>query len=260
MDYYSILGVSHDASSEDIKRAYRRLAMEYHPDRNPSPEAEEKFKQISEAYQVLSDPDKRRVYDRGGHSMFDFDFFHSPFDIFESVMRGRNRSPRYQGPIPMRGQNVQVRVDVPLYSAIVGSKFKVAFEDTVVCEVCNGNPAITTSTCQICGGRGVFMEERRDGPVFMRVQRGCHGCNGTGLTPTSLCINCKGQGFHLIKIEHEVVLDKMSDPIRQVVLPGQGRSGKHGGPNGDLIVDFIVKMPKLEDLTKKQLEILREIG
>ena len=194
-DYYSTLGVARDADETAIKKAYRKLAVKYHPDRNPGNiEAEDKFKKISEAYAVLSDPDKRRQYDNPGPSgLGGFeDIFRgfNPFSFFE-----QHRHQRHRPPGARINEDLIVKVDLSFLESVWGCEKNIQYKMAVGCEVCSSTghqQSSSTSPCLTCGGRGKIM--RQQGP--MRVTQICFGCSGSGLNPPPGCNTCSGTGKH----------------------------------------------------------------
>ncbi len=258
-DYYEILGVPKDAAKDDIKRTYRKLAMQYHPDRNKSPEAEEKFKEISEAYAVLSDDEKRSQYDRFGmagiegkytwEDIFrgaDFDEIfkdlgfgfgaQSIFDMFFRRMR-----PRYG---PERGPDLRYDLEITLEQAASGLKNQIEVPRTETCQRCKGSgaePGTSSSQCPRCQGTGQMRFERAS-PFgrFVQIQT-CDRCHGAGVLITAKCRECNGRGIveRLRKIDVSVPPGVDSDS--HLRLRGQGEAGIRGGPSGDLYIVLHIK-------------------
>jgi len=246
-DYYSILGVERNATDEDIKRAYRRLALKYHPDRNPGDKTcEERFKEINEAYACLSNPEKRSNYDRygtpegpGGFEGFgdfasDFgDIFGDFFgDIFGDFTRRRTR--------PTRGEDLRYDLELTLEEAISGVQKKISIPRWETCHVCKGSrtePGKSPVTCPACKGAG----HTRIQQGFFSISRTCSRCNGTGSVITDPCTECKGQGR--IKKKHTINLKVPAgvDTGVRLKVSGEGEGGSHGGPPGDLYVVINVK-------------------
>jgi len=258
-DYYKTLGVAEDASKEDIKKAFRKLSMKYHPDRNQGDKnAEEKFKEINEAYTVLSDTNKRKQYD----SPFGEDSFE---DLTRSFFGGRSpftnvniRRPR-NTKRPMKGPVLKYVKDVPFVYFIVGGKvgFDISFPN--LCEKCNGTRCSEWKPCTNCNGTGVIVHTEQNGNTFFRQSMACNVCRGMGELGIKDCDACNGKGY--IGVEKHVEFDVPKD-VRDghiVTLFEMGRVGSYGGPNGDILVKLRMKMPKEEDLTEEQINVLKEI-
>lgn len=256
IDYYEILEVSREAGGDEIKKSYRRLAMDYHPDRNASHDAEEKFKELSEAYQVLSDPNKRAHYDRFGHAptgaqgfggfehidlsealnIFMRDF--GGFSGFDGIFGGREQAD------PRRGQDIKMTVRLSLQEVAQGAKRSIKLKTLTACDACAGSGAAAGTTptrCASCSGSGEVRRAARS--MFGQfVQVGpCPTCHGEGTTIGSPCELCRGDGR--IKGERTVSVDIPAGVSSQnyLTLRGQGAAGPRGGPNGDLIVMLDVK-------------------
>ena len=265
-DYYEILGVSRDASKEAIKRAYRRLALKYHPDRNKSPDAAEKFKEISEAYAVLSDDEKRMRYDRFGHAGIsgrytwdeifrgtDFDEifkdlgfgaggFDRIFDMFfGSRVRQRYGSQRYG---PQRGMDLQHNLQVTLEEAAFGHEAKINIPRTEVCPFCNGTGAkqgTTPRKCPKCNGTGEIRYTSTFGFTHFTEIRTCDSCHGNGTIIDHPCEHCHGTGRVKRARKIMVKIPPGIDSGYSLRLRGEGEPGVHGGPPGDLYVTVYVK-------------------
>jgi molecular chaperone DnaJ len=239
-DYYEVLGVERQANDEDIKRAYRRLAMQYHPDRNVGDaEAEEKFKEASEAYEVLRDPEKRRRYDRYGHAGLDgmnvphFNDAQSVFDLFGDLFgdifgqRGRHG--------PQAGRDLQAVIEVDLLEAARGSTKTVQLSREEVCSDCSGSgsrPGSRPATCRRCNGHGVVVQSQG----FFRVQQTCRGCGGRGLVITDPCAGCRGNGRVVSRRSLEIAVPPGVDTGTRIRLSREGDAGEPGAPAGDLYV------------------------
>jgi molecular chaperone DnaJ len=243
-DYYEILGVSKNADADEIKRAYRKLAMQYHPDRNPGDaEAEAKFKEASEAYSVLSDADKRARYDRYGHAGLEgfgggpqFTDLNSIFDLFGDIFGGGFSDMfggRRGGRAPRGGQNLQVQLEIDLVEAANGATRTLEFERAENCSECGGSRLKRGSRparCPRCHGRGVLLQ--RQG--FFQVQITCSACGGQGEVITDPCPNCRGSGQVMVKRTLEVTIPAGVDTGNQIRLAGEGEAAPGGGPRGDL--------------------------
>jgi molecular chaperone DnaJ len=259
-DYYEVLGVAKGASADEIKKAYRKVAMQYHPDRNPGDKsAEEKFKEAAEAYEVLSDSDKKSQYDRFGHaamsgngrgggyggSMNTEDIF-SQFgdifgdDLFGSFFGGGGRSSRGGGRSRgVRGSNLRIKLKLNYEEIAKGVTRSVKVKKYVVCQTCSGNGAKDKSSIQTCGTCGGSGQVKRVSNTFlgqMQTVTACPTCNGEGVTITAKCGTCKGDGR--VYGEETVTLEIPAGVQEgmQLSLGGRGNAGERGGPPGDLIV------------------------
>ncbi|MEO6804087.1 MAG: molecular chaperone DnaJ [Granulicella sp.] len=257
IDYYEVLSVSRDASDQELKTAYRKLAMEHHPDRNPdNPAAEEKFKACSEAYGVLSDADKRAAYDRYGHAAFQggSPAGGSPFggaqdlgDIFGDLfgemfnMGGQRKQSRVQ-----RGRDLRFDMTLAFEEAVFGKEQEINIRRMEVCDDCKGTGAASGKapiTCTQCGGRG----QQRFQQGFFSVARTCSVCNGTGTLVVDPCKTCRGETR--VQKEHTILV-KVPAGVEQdtrIRYQGEGETGKFGGPAGDLYVVLNVKAHKFFD-------------
>ena len=258
-DYYEVLGVSKDADEATLKKAYRQVAKKYHPDMNPGDkEAEKKFKEASEAYAVLSDPEKRRQYDQFGHAAFEggaggaggfggFDFSGADFsdifgDIFGDLFGGGRRSGRAnQG--PMKGMNIRKSVRITFEEAVFGceKELDVVLKDP--CPKCNGTgakPGTSPETCLKCGGKGqvVYTQQSFFGTV-QNVQT-CPECHGTGKIIREKCPDCSGSGYISNKKKISVSIPAGIDNGQSVRIREKGEPGVNGGPRGDLLVEVTV--------------------
>lgn len=264
-DYYEVLGVPRDATAEQIHRAYRRLALKYHPDKNPgNKEAEEKFKLISEAYQVLSDPEKRRIYDAQGHAGLDgvgFQGFQSKEEIFErfsdifadlfgpDFFRRRAAGPR-------RGRDIVVEVTIPFMDAALGAKKRLTVELPSVCTRCGGSGATGTGSCPTCGGTGYLSQQQRRFGGFFTISTPCPSCGGSGHSG-SPCINCHGTGKSLSTRTIEVHFPPGLNDGQKIRLKGQGEPGSNGGPPGDLYL--LVHIEPHPHFRRDGLNIISEV-
>lgn len=254
-DYYEILSVAKNASADDIKKAYRKLAMKHHPDRNPgSKEAEEKFKEAKEAYEILSDDDKRQAYDRFGHAGVDpnaggmggganMGGFADAFgDIFGEIFGGAAGAGggRRGGPQVYRGSDLKYALDITLEQAANGFDTEIRVPSWDNCEVCHGSgakPGTTPKTCRTCGGAGnVRMQQG-----FFSVQQTCPTCHGSGKEITDPCNACDGVGRVRKTKTLQVKIPAGIDDGMRIRSPGNGEPGVNGGPAGDLYVEVHLK-------------------
>lgn len=264
-DYYEVLGVSKDAGDAEIKKAYRALAKKYHPDMNPGDaEAEAKFKEINEAYAVLSDADKRSKYDQFGHDAFDptkggTGFTASDFDfgdIFSSIFGsgfgggfgGFGGSSERRRNAPTRGNDVLETVYVSFEEAAFGCKREIKYGRVVKCSDCNGSGAekgTTPEKCTVCNGTGQVTTTQRTMFGMMQTQHACDNCRGTGKIIKNPCGNCRGKGYIKISRTIEVSIPAGIDDGQRIALRGEGDEGRNGGPAGDLIITVGVKAHKI---------------
>ncbi len=249
-DYYQDLGVARDASVEEIKRAYRRLARKLHPDVNPGAEAEEQFKTVSRAYEVLSDPDKRRSFDMGvdpfasgggGNGFGGAGFsFSDVMDAFFGGAAGAARGPRSRA---HRGQDALVRLQIDLQDAVFGAEKDLAIETAVRCSTCHGDgcqPGTGLSTCTMCGGRGEIQSVQRSFLGQVMTSRPCQNCHGYGSTISRPCFECSGQGRVRTRRTLTLKVPAGVDSGTRIQLTGEGEVGAGGGPAGDLYVEVTV--------------------
>lgn len=241
-DHYDTLGVSKDASQEDIKKAYRRLARELHPDVNPSGEAAERFKQVTHAYDVLSDPQQRQQYDMGGsEGLGGFGFG----DIFESFFGaaagGRGTGPRSR---KERGQDALLRVEVTLDEVMFGTRRELQVNTAVLCETCEGSccaPGTSTTQCDVCRGTGQVQRQVRSLLGTVMASSPCGTCRGYGTVIPTPCPTCNGQGRVRASRTIPVDIPAGVDTGLRLQLPGQGEVGAAGGPSGDLYLEVKVR-------------------
>lgn len=262
-DYYEVLGLQKGASEEDIKKAFRKMAMKYHPDRNPDDkEAEEKFKEVNEAYSILSDPDKKSKYDRFGHAGVDpnagfggfggggagFGGFEDIFDMFSGFggFGGGGRQNRANQ--PMKGRDLQKAVTITFEEAAFGVKKDIEITKYVKCSTCNGEgakPGTEKKTCPTCGGSGhVSQVQRTAFGTFQNVST-CSHCNGTGKVIEEPCVDCKGTGKVRKTIKLSIDIPAGVDNESVIPIRGQGEPGVNGGPMGDLYLVISVKPHKM---------------
>ncbi len=249
-DYYGLLGVEHDATAEEIKRAYRKLARELHPDVNPAPEAQERFKDVTAAYEVLSDPEKRRLVDLGGDPLAPgggggqgagnpFNGFGGFGDIFETFFGGNaaGRGPRSR---VRQGADALIRLELTLNEMAFGVTKEIAVETAVLCQTCTGSgcsPGTSPRTCDTCSGRGEIQSMQRSllGPVM--TSRPCPTCGGVGQVIPSPCPNCSGEGRVRSRRSISVEVPGGIEDGMRIRMTGQGEVGPGGGPAGDLYIE-----------------------
>lgn len=273
-DFYDVLGVSKDASQNDIKKAYRRKSKKYHPDLNDSPDAEDKFKEVAEAYETLSDEGKRANYDQYGHASTDPNFGAGGFggggfgggggsfsgfeDIFEQFFGGG--TARQNPNAPRKGDDLQYVMDLTFEEAVFGKSTTIRYNRKVVCQTCSGDgakPGTSPETCSRCGGMGrVNMEQ--DTP-FGRVmtEAACPDCHGTGQIIKEKCSDCHESGIQTERHAVKVTVPAGVEDGNQIRLQGQGDVGANGGPHGDLYIIFRVKESDI--YTRQGSEIFSEI-
>ncbi|HEX2995259.1 MAG TPA: molecular chaperone DnaJ [Anaerolineales bacterium] len=252
-DYYEILGVPRNASNDDIKAAFRKLARQYHPDVNKDDGAEEKFKEINEAYGVLSDSDKRARYDRfgkeglgnmGGFRDYTVDFN----DIFEELFGGFGfSSGRRSRNSPRRGRDLQMQVTLMFEEAVFGVEKEVEFQREETCSRCNGSgaePGTTPARCSTCNGQGEVRQVRQTFLGQMVQTTTCPTCNGRGEIISSPCTVCRGGGLERKTVRKKVQIPAGVDSGTQIRLAGEGGPGVFGGPNGSLFLILDVQPHK----------------
>lgn len=253
-DYYEVLGVSKGASTDEIKAAFRKLARQYHPDVNKDESAEEKFKEINEAYGVLSDADKRARYDRFGHAgLGDMggmpDFATMDFgDIFEEILGGFGFSTgRRSRNAPRRGRDLQMAVTLTFDEAVFGIEKEVEFQRDETCSTCNGSgaePGTTPTRCTTCNGQGEVRQVRQTFLGQMVQTATCPACNGRGEIISSPCKTCHGGGLERKTVKKKVQIPAGVDKGTQIRLAGEGQPGTNGGPHGSLYLVLDVKPHK----------------
>jgi molecular chaperone DnaJ len=249
-DYYQDLGVSRTASEEEIKRAYRRLARRLHPDVNPTKEAEEQFKRVSQAYDVLSDPEKKRAFDMGadpyamaGEGGFGQGFTFS--DVMDAFFGGGaaagSRGPRSR---QQRGQDALVRLDIDLASAVFGSDEELVVDTAAACGTCGGSgaqPGTGTSLCNVCNGRGEVQTVQRSFLGQVMTSRPCNACQGFGTVIQHPCFECSGQGRVRTRRTLKLRVPAGVDTGTRIQLSGEGEVGPGAGPAGDLYVEVAIR-------------------
>ena len=256
-DYYEVLGVDKNADDAALKKAYRALAKKYHPDMHPGDaEAEKKFKEASEAYAVLSDPDKRRQYDQFGHAAFDggaggaggfggFDFSGDMGDIFGDIFGDLFGGGRRRGPAngPMQGANLRASIRITFEEAITGCEKELDINLKDECATCHGTgakPGTSPVTCPKCHGKGQIVYSQQS--LFGMVQnvQTCPDCHGTGKIVKEKCPNCGGNGYTSSRKKIQVSIPAGIDNGQSIRIRGKGEPGVNGGPRGDLLVEVMV--------------------
>ena len=252
-DYYEVLGVSKDADDATIKKAFKRLAIKYHPDRNHEEGAEKRFQEINEAYQVLSDPQKRAAYDQfgfegmnggqasGGNPFGQGDFGDIFGDIFGDFFGGGSRRSTNNG--PQKGANVRLSVRITFEEAIFGCTKELEFSYKEECKACHGTgakPGTSPETCTKCGGKGKVVYSQQSLFGMMQNVQTCPDCQGTGKVVKEKCPDCRGNGYVAKRVKKMVDIPAGIDNGQCVRVRDYGEPGKNGGPRGDLLVEVIV--------------------
>lgn len=271
-DYYEVLGVNKNSSEDEIRRAFRRLAKKYHPDANPDnkKEAEEKFKEVNEAYEVLSDPQKKQMYDQfgfdgpqayggqgGGYYSYgqgfdgfsgfgtDFGDFGDLGDIFSSFFGGgATSSRRHTSNGPAKGADIRTSINITFEESYLGVEKEISLYRNEQCTTCGGSGAkkgTKPETCSVCGGKGRITQVSQTILGNMSTQRTCSACKGTGKIIKEPCEDCKGKGIKSKQVKIKVKIPEGIDEGQTIVLKGEGESGKNGGPKGDLYIIIHVK-------------------
>jgi molecular chaperone DnaJ len=262
-DLYSVLGVGRKASADEIKKAYRKLARQYHPDRNPGDkQAEERFKEVQSAYDTLSDPEKRRQYDAGGmFSGFGGRGFGGPGggggftsdlgDIFSSVFGRRGGA----GPAPARGRDLETEVHLSFEQAMHGAEIPVVVPKQATCTTCHGSgakPGTAPITCPRCGGRGIDSESQG----FFSISQPCPQCGGSGQIIESPCETCGGSGVTLQRKRYRVKVPPGVRDGSRIRVAGKGEDGPRGGPSGDLyVITRVTPSPVFKQRSDGNLEV-----
>ena len=276
-DYYEVLGVKKDATADEIKKAYRKNAMKYHPDRNPgNKEAEEKFKEVGEAYEVLSDETKRQRYDQFGFAGVDPNFgagaggpgygggfggfgdFGDLGDIFGEFFGGGSRRGSAQN-APRRGENVMARLELTFEEAAFGCEKEVAAQRIENCAACNGTGSAdgVIETCQQCRGTGQIRTVQNFMGMQMQSSTTCPSCNGRGKVIKTPCSTCKGKGKVRRTKRVKVKIPAGVDAGQSVRVRGEGCVGSNGGPSGDLLVEIYIKRHPI--FTREDYDVLCEV-
>lgn len=261
-DYYEVLGVPKTATQDEIKSAFRKLAKKYHPDLNKEADAADKFKEVQEAYEVLSDENKRKTYDQFGHAAFDqgassnpygnyggFQGFTSGFgfedidlgDILNAAFGGSfgGRS-RAQSNRPIKGDDVLYRMKISFKEAIFGTKKDITLDLTDKCNTCDGKGGFNETTCKTCNGTGKIRKQQNSLFGSFMSETTCPDCNGTGKAFERKCTDCKGTGYVKHRKTITVTIPSGVDTGTQIRIKEKGEAGINGGPNGDIYVEFIV--------------------
>lgn len=254
-DYYEVLGVGRTADEKELKSAFRKLAMQLHPDKNPGDKtAEARFKDVNEAYEVLKDPQKRAAYDRFGHAAFENgggpgggfngDFAQSMSDMFDSIfdefLGGRRQGGGGRGTGRERGADLRYNLEITLEEAFTGKQVEVRVPTSITCEVCSGNgakPGTQPQPCRTCGGSGRV----RAMQGFFTIERTCHGCGGRGQTIADPCAACGGTGRKTRDKTLTVSVPAGIEDGTRIRLAGEGEAGLRGGPAGDLYIFVSLK-------------------
>lgn len=271
-DYYEVLGVPRSATPEDLKGAFRRLARQYHPDVNKSADAEERFKEINEAYAVLSDADKRSAYDRFGHAgvrgpsgspdfNVDFNDFADIFgDLFGFGGFGRSSGRRTRN-APRRGGDLQYRLDLNFEEAVFGADKEIEITRDEVCPTCNGNgaePGTSPTRCPTCNGSGEVRQVRQTILGSMVQVATCPNCNGQGELITTPCHTCQGRGLERHVRQKVVSVPAGVDTGTQIRLAGEGQPGMNGGPNGHLYI--VIQVKPHQYFRRHEFDILMDLN
>ncbi len=283
-DYYEVLGVDRNASDEDLKKAFRKLAKKYHPDANPDnkEEAEKKFKEVNEAYEVLSDKQKRQMYDQfgfnapgaggqgGGYYSYgsgfdgfggfsDFGDFSDLGDIFSSFFGGGSSRTRSSNSI-RRGNDLKASIDITFEEAYKGTEKEISINRNEVCSSCKGSGAKSgtgAEKCSACNGSGKIRQVVTTPFGQMQTQKTCSTCNGTGKVIKEPCPECKGKGRIKKIVKIKVKIPEGIDDGQTIVLKGEGESGYNGGPSGDLYI--VIHLKKHSIYTRKAEHVLCDI-
>ena len=285
-DYYEVLGVNRNATDEELKKAYRQLAKKYHPDANPDDKegAEAKFKELNEAYEVLSDKQKRQMYDQfgfdgpgfggqGGNGYYsysggfdgfsgfsDFGDFGDWGDVFSSFFGGGSSRSRNRANGPRKGADLKVNLDITFEESYLGVEKEISINRNETCKACNGSGAkkgTTPVTCGTCNGTGKVRQVLSTPLGQMATQNVCYACGGTGKVIKEPCIECKGKGKVRKNVKIKVKVPEGIDDGQTIILRGEGESGSNGGPNGDLYI--VVHLKRHSIYSRKAEHVLCDI-
>ena len=266
-DYYDVLGVNKNATDAEIKSSFRKLAKKYHPDLNKEPDAAEKFKEVQEAYEVLSDSNKRKTYDQFGHAAFDNNmgggggnpygnyggFSSSSFgfddfdlgDLFSAAFGGGFGGRNKKNSRPQKGNDVLYKMNISFKDAVFGSKKDIKLDLTDTCSTCDGHGGFNEKTCETCHGSGRIIKEQSSLFGIFQSQVTCSECGGSGKTFERRCTDCKGTGSVRKRKTITVTIPSGVDTGTQIRIKGKGEAGINGGENGDIYVEFVVSEDEL---------------
>lgn len=253
MNPYEVLGVPQDASDDDIKKRYRELALQTHPDRNPGDkEAEDKFKEVSQAYEILSDPQKRAEYDNPNPFRGFNPFRATPFGFSFGFDRQRRRPPGY-GEVP--GDKITHAISVSPFDILLGTTITLKYDRKVPCKECNGKGA-ELKDCPDCHGTGILSEMMEAGHQRILRESPCHACMGRGYMKENECQSCGGNGLVIDRVSEEVSLAKIDRGM--IFLAGKGHYGPYQGPPGSLVLEIHVWYPGQEAISDEAREHIRQ--
>jgi molecular chaperone DnaJ len=270
-DYYEILGVPRNASEGELKAAFRKLARKYHPDVSTEPDSEERFKEVNEAYAILSDVEKRAAYDRFGHAGVrgpgggvDFNVDFTDFaDIFSDLFGfgGFGRSSARNRNTPRRGADLQYRLDLTFEEAIFGIEKEIEITRDEVCSTCSGSgaqPGTTPTRCPTCNGTGEVRQARQTILGSMVQVSTCPTCSGKGETISTPCPACRGRGFEQKTLKKMVKIPAGVDAGTQIRLAGEGQPGENGGPHGNLYI--LIQVKKHKFFRRRDYDVLLDLN
>jgi len=266
-DYYEVLGIARNASQEEIKSAFRKLARQYHPDVNSAADAEERFKEINEAFAVLSDPEKRSVYDRYGHEglsgasgRWDFNNF-DPFEIFEQFFGFGSMGGRRRRNVPRRGEDLYTSITLSFEEAAFGAEKEISITRDEECERCHGSgaePGSSPVTCNTCNGHGEVRQVRQTFLGSMVQVTTCPQCAGAGKVIKNVCKTCRGRGYERKTQTKTVPIPAGVDNGTQIRLAGEGQPGTNGSPRGNIYIEVKVKAHKY--FRRKNEDVLLDLN